>query len=70
MILDEYVDISRGRSRRLERLCTEEFHKRYSLSVRVKWSEACSMHGKNEKCIQNLVRKPEGKKPLEKSGHG
>jgi hypothetical protein len=28
------------------------------------------MHGKNEKCIQNLVRKPEGKKPLEKSGHG
>jgi len=25
---------------------------------------ACSIHGKDEKCIQNFGRKPEGKRPL------
>jgi hypothetical protein len=37
--------------------------------MRVKWREACSLHGKNEKPTQNLVRKPEGKRPFQRSGH-
>jgi hypothetical protein len=27
---------------------------------------ACGMHGRREKCVQNSVGKPEGKKPLGK----
>jgi hypothetical protein len=29
---------------------------------------ACHMHGRDEKCIQYLVGKPEGKRPLEHLG--
>jgi len=30
---------------------------------------ACSTHGRDEKCIKFLVKKPEGKRPLGSSRH-
>jgi hypothetical protein len=35
-------------------------------SWRMRWAEACSTHERNVKFVQNLVGKPEGKRPLER----
>jgi hypothetical protein len=51
----------------------EELHKlnfvRVVRSRMMKWAKACGTHGRGEKCIQNLVRKPEGKRSLRRTGH-
>jgi hypothetical protein len=34
-------------------------------SRRMRWAGACSAHGGDEKCVNNLVANPEGKRLLE-----
>jgi hypothetical protein len=46
-------------SKREEVLHNEELHNLYSSPdiIMMKWGRACSTHGKDEKCIQNVRQK-------------